>query len=160
MSLKEIGLCVRQRRQDLGLSQERLARLAALSRATVNQLETGTLVDLGVAKLATLLDLLGLRLQTAAHPRRKRGLLMASRSASVSYKTPIRAHQLGKLLLSGVVPAPLLPHWATFLDEAPLPVLVAAVEEAARRGGVAPKRVWRHLARSARELHSPRPAWA
>ena len=56
MNLAEIGPLVQRRRQALGLSQARLAKLAGLSRATINQLETGTLVDLGAAKLFGLLD--------------------------------------------------------------------------------------------------------
>jgi DNA-binding XRE family transcriptional regulator len=42
---------VKVRREALGLSQQALGRLAGLSRATINQLERGTLRDLGVAKL-------------------------------------------------------------------------------------------------------------
>ena len=67
-TLQQIGVLVRRRREDLGLSQQRLAKLADLSRATINQLETGVLVDLGVRKLAGLLDLLGLALVAGARP--------------------------------------------------------------------------------------------
>jgi transcriptional regulator with XRE-family HTH domain len=160
MNLSEIGMLVRERRLALGLSQDRLAKLAGLSRATVNQLETGTLVDLGVAKLSALMDLVGLQLEASSHGRSGRGLLMASRTSSVSYKEQLQADQLAKVLASGVVPADLMPHMATFLDEAPLPLVLAAVEEAARRGRVPPKRIWQHLLRWAHEFHSPREAWA
>ena len=54
MNLHEIGKLVRERRDTRGLSQDRLAKLAGLSRAPINQLETGALVDLGVTKLACL----------------------------------------------------------------------------------------------------------
>jgi transcriptional regulator with XRE-family HTH domain len=67
MNLADIGQLVQTRRDALGLSQARLARLAGLSRATINQLENGNLVDLGAAKLMALLDLLGMDL--AAQPR-------------------------------------------------------------------------------------------
>ena len=60
MNLREVGVLVSQRRTALGLTQDRLTKIAGLSRATINQLETGALVDLGVTKLAALLDLLGL----------------------------------------------------------------------------------------------------
>jgi transcriptional regulator with XRE-family HTH domain len=59
MNLVSIGALVKHRRQALGLSQARLARLGGLSRATINQLETGSIEDLGGAKLFALLDLLG-----------------------------------------------------------------------------------------------------
>ena len=46
MNLLEIGTLVRERREALGLSQGRLARLADLSRATINQLENAVVTDL------------------------------------------------------------------------------------------------------------------
>jgi DNA-binding XRE family transcriptional regulator len=160
MNLHEIGTLVRERRDTLGLSQDRLAKLAGLSRATINQLETGALVDLGVIKLACLLELVGLTFEAHARATPHRGLLMASRTASVSYKTQLDAGQLAKALATGEVPPGLLPHVATFLDEAPLLLVVSAVEEAAKRGRVPPKRIWQHVARWASEVNSPRRVWA
>ena len=84
MNLVSIGQLVKQRRQILGLSQARLARMSGLSRATINQLETGTIVDLGAAKLIAMLDLLGLILDAAERPQRDNALALASRSASAS----------------------------------------------------------------------------
>ena len=160
MNLHEIGKLVRERRDTLGLSQDRLAKLAGLSRATINQLETGALVDLGVIKLACLLELVGLTFEAHARTKPHRGLLMASRTASVSYKTQLDAAQLAKALATGEVAPGLLPHVATFLDEAPLPLVVSAVEEAAKRGRVPPKRIWQHVVRWASEINSPRRVWA
>lgn len=159
-SLKEVGDLVRDRREALGLSQHRLAKLAGLSRATINQLETGTLVDLGVRKLGGVLDLLGLNLEAGRLDVPRRGLRMASRTASVSYKTQLDARALAQALATGDLPAQWVPHVSMLIDEAPLPILVAAVEEAARSHGVPPKRVWQHLARWADELRSPRSVWA
>jgi hypothetical protein len=85
---------------------------------------------------------------------------MASRTASVSYKTQLDAGQLAKALATGEVPPGLLPHVAAFLDEAPLPLVVSAVEEAAKRGRVPPKRIWQHVVRWASEIDSPRRVWA
>src|SRR5882762_7287221 len=145
MNLREIGLLVRARREELGLSQERLAKLAGLSRATINQLETGTLVDLGVTKLKALTDLVGLQLEASRRVPSRHGLLMASRTASVSYKLPLDVRRLAKALATGDVPDDLMPHLATFVDEAPLPLVVSAVEEAAKRRLVPPKRIWEHV---------------
>jgi transcriptional regulator with XRE-family HTH domain len=160
MDLHEIGKLVRERRDTLGLSQDRLAKLAGLSRATINQLETGALVDLGVIKLACLLELVGLTFEAHARATPHRGLLMASRTASVSYKTQLDAGQLAKALATGEVQPGLLPHVATFLDEAPPPLVVSAVEEAAKRGRVPPKRIWQHVVRWASEIDSPRRVWS
>jgi len=158
--LDEIGLLVRQRREELGLSQARLARLAGLSRATINQLETGAIVDLGVSKLAQLLDLLGLSLR-AEHPTGpRRGLEAICRTASVSYRQSLTPQQLSKALASGELPPEWLPHVSTMLDEAPAKFIVAAVEEAAHARGVPARTVWQHVLRWAHELGSPRSAWA
>jgi hypothetical protein len=85
---------------------------------------------------------------------------MASQSASVSYKTVMQPKELQTALVSGIVPASLIPHIATFLDEAPLTLLVAAVQEAAQRGRVPMKLIWRHLKQWATEFQSPRAVWA
>jgi transcriptional regulator with XRE-family HTH domain len=160
MNLRELGGLVRYRRESVGLSQERLARLSGLSRATINQLENGTLVDLGVSKLANLMDLLGLQLEAnPCKPTSRHALRMASRTASVSYRTPIGTRQLADALTTGELPPNLIAHVSTFLDEAPLSLVVSAVEEAARSRGVPPKRIWQHLAHWAHEFRSPRAAW-
>jgi transcriptional regulator with XRE-family HTH domain len=144
----------------LGLTQAQLASLAGLSRATVNQLEAGSIKDLGVAKLAAVLDLVGLRLDTAeSNGARSHALRMASRSASVGYRAPIVERELARAMASGAPPQNLVPHVATLLDELPLPLLVAAVEETANRSRVPAKRIWRHIRAWAKTLRSPWPAW-
>jgi len=159
MQLSEIGAAIRERREALELSQKSLAKLAGLSRATINQLERGALTDLGVAKLARVLALLGLDLDTRRTRHPARGLLMASRTASVSYRRALDAASLAHALASGEIPPGMEPHLATLLDEAPLRIVVMAVEEAARRERVPPKRIWRNLGRWAAELRSPRRVW-
>jgi transcriptional regulator with XRE-family HTH domain len=160
MQLIELGAAVKVRREALGLSQQALARLAGLSRATINQLERGTLRDLGVAKLFRLLGLLGFALAPRRVGRPGRGLSMASRTASVSYRRVLDAGSLARALASGTIPPGMEPHVATLLDEAPLEIVVRAVEEAAKRERVDPRRIWRNLARWAAELRSPRRVWA
>jgi hypothetical protein len=109
--------------------------------ATINQLETGVLVDLGVSKLMLLLDLLGVTLRAEAPSGPGRGLQAVSRTASVSYRQPLAPAQLAKALASGELPPKWLPHISTMLDEAPVKLIVAAVEEAARAQGVPAKTV-------------------
>lgn len=62
MNLGQIGQRVRTQRKERQLSQHELARVAGLSRLTINQLERGTAVDLGVQKLERVLNVLGLEL--------------------------------------------------------------------------------------------------
>jgi transcriptional regulator with XRE-family HTH domain len=160
MNLADIGHLVQARREALGLSQARLARLAGLSRATINQLENGSLVDLGAAKLMTLLNLLGMDLAAQTRAPRTKALALLSQTASVSYKTALLPGALADALVAGALPPALVPQVATLLDEAPLPLIVAGVEEVADRTHTPPKTLWKHLAHWAQELQSPRAAWA
>jgi transcriptional regulator with XRE-family HTH domain len=160
MNLCEICALVQSRREQLGLTQLQLTRLAGLSRETVSQLEEGTLKELGVNKLLILFDLLGLDLASGQPKQLRHALQMASQSASVSYKTVMQPKELQTALVSGVVPVSLTAHIATFLDEAPLALLVAAVQEAAQRGRVPMKLIWQHLEQWAVEFQSPRAVWA
>ncbi len=160
MNLADIGQIVHVRRLALGLSQARLATLSGLSRATINQLETGSLVDLGAAKLIALLDLLGIRLDAGTRQGHQHALRSVSQSASVSYKTMLDPDVLAAALVDGGMPTDIIPHIATLLDEVPLPLIVAAVEEVATSNRMSPKLLWKHLFHWAKDLHSPRGVWA
>ncbi len=138
----------------------RLARLAGLSRATINQLENGSLVDLGAAKLIGLLNLMGMDLNAQSRAPRAQALALLSQTASVSYKTALLPDALASALVGGTLPAALLPQVATLLDEAPLQLIVAGLEEVAERTHTPPKTLWKHLTAWAHELQSPRAAWA
>jgi transcriptional regulator with XRE-family HTH domain len=159
MNLHEIGLKVAQRRIDLGLSQDRLAKLCGLSRSTIHHLEAGTLNDLGATKLFSLLSLLGLSMTTQEHKNRHHALEMASQTASVSYKSNLKSTDLSHSLAFGDLPEKLYPYIASFLDEAPLELIVSAVEEASKLNQVQPKAIWKNIYLWASEMHSPRPAW-
>ena len=160
MNLTDLGQLVHVRRQALGLSQARLAAMSGLSRATINQLETGSLVDLGAAKLIGLLNLVGIDLDALARKGHNHALESVSQTASVSYKTQLEPADLAAALVHGALPQRLTPHIATLLDEAPLSLIVAAVEEVASSSSLAPKLLWKHLFQWAKELHSPRAVWA
>ena len=68
MDFNEIGMLVRDARRRLNLTQAELALRLHMSRATISQLETGVITELGVRKLAQLCDRLGL--EVAVRPRR------------------------------------------------------------------------------------------
>jgi transcriptional regulator with XRE-family HTH domain len=160
MNLADIGQLVHTRRKALGLSQARLAALSGLSRATINQLETGSLVDLGASKLIALLDLVGINLNAGTRKGHQRALQSVSRSASVSYKTLLDPAALAAALVDGALPERWTPQIATLLDEAPLSLIVAAVEEVASASSMSPKLLWKHVFHWANDLHSPRGVWA
>ena len=160
MNLASIGRVVHERRTQLGLSQKRLAAMAGLSRVTINQLENGNLPDLGAVKLMTLLDLLGVELGTGIRKERGQALKSVSQTASVSYKTILDPSALSAALIAGKLPVDMVAHVSTLLDEAPLALVVAAVEEVAAQNHLAPKVLWKHVISWAHELHSPRAVWA
>jgi DNA-binding XRE family transcriptional regulator len=160
MNLREIGFKVGQRRADLGLSQDRLAKLCGLSRSTIHHLEKGSLKDLGAAKLLSLLSLMGMDLITQEHTKTSHGLDMACKTASVSYKTKLQSSDLSYSLACGELPERIYPHVATLLDEAPLAIIISAVEEAAKINHITPKVIWKNIHRWAQDMHSPRPVWA
>jgi transcriptional regulator with XRE-family HTH domain len=160
MNLADIGQLVHARRTALGLSQARLATMSGLSRATINQLEGGSLVDLGAAKLIALLDLVGINLDAGMRKGHQGALQSVSQSASVSYKTVLNPNALAEAMVDGALPKGITPHVATLLDEAPLSLIVAAVEEVASSRSMNPKRIWKHVFHWAKDLHSPRGVWA
>lgn len=159
MNLREIGLQVANRRVALGLTQDRLAKLSNLSRSTILHLENGTLKDLGAAKLLALLELLGIDVSMQGRHKKQYALEAAGQTASVSYKNKLTASQLAKSLVSGKIPEPIFPYIASLLDEAPLPLIILAVEEAAKASNISPKSIWKNIDRWAHEMHSPRVAW-
>lgn len=160
MNLAHIGTLVHQRRQTLGLSQGRLAKLSGLSRATINQLEAGTIKDLGATKLIALLDLLRLDLQATEQRPPRNALTLISRTASVSYKHEMTSGEFVSALLNGKIPPGMVAHVATLLDEAPLPLIIGAVEEIAATHGRQAKTLWKQIIQWAHQLHSPRSAWS
>jgi transcriptional regulator with XRE-family HTH domain len=160
MHLQDLALIVQSRREALGLSQDRLAKLCGLSRATVNQLENGSLVDLGAAKLLALLSLLGIALDVQAKPAKTNALALLSQTVSVSYREALKPAELSRALVDGHLPGAITPHVATLLDEAPLPLIMGAVEQVARSTHTPPKTLWKHLVQWAQALHSPRAVWA
>ena len=70
MTLQEIGPVLKDARKRGKLSQEQLARPLGMSRATISALESGRCEEIGFAKLAALLDSLGLQIMIC--PRNSR----------------------------------------------------------------------------------------
>jgi transcriptional regulator with XRE-family HTH domain len=154
VDLSNLGAIIRERREALGLTQSRLARLSEFSRQTLVGLEAGALSDLGFDRAGQVLAVLGLDLDppSQAARARKRGLWMAAKNASVSYVQEVPPDTLGHALVSGSVPKGYAAQLTHLLDEAPVPLGVMAVEEAAAKEGVSPKAVWRNVAKLARSL--------
>ncbi|MBY4897678.1 helix-turn-helix domain-containing protein [Cupriavidus sp. AU9028] len=158
MDIRYIGQRVRARREEIGLTQERLARLSQLSRETVQRLEAGTLKDLGFQRVGRLLRVLGLDFDSLSLEQRKRkhGLWMAAQTASVSYRGTLSPEMLEEALTTGNVPSGFEPHIGHLLDEAPVEVLVMAVEETAANESLPPAMVWKQVSRLAADFATTR----
>lgn len=61
--LFEIGEHIRKERKLRKLSQEKMARDLGMSRATISQIESGTVQEIGARKLMRILEYLGLELR-------------------------------------------------------------------------------------------------
>jgi len=157
MNLSDMGAKIREKRREIGLGQEQLAKLAGLSRVTINQLENGALDDLGYAKLLTILGILGLDCEATPASGLKHPLTIAARTASTSYKETLSPAMLARILRSGDAPQKYYPHLMVLLDETPLAVVIGAVKEAS--GSVPAKEIMRHLAKWAKEWKTNRRAW-
>ena len=157
-----IGTTIKRRREALGLTQARLAVFASLSRTAVNDLENGAASDLGVNKVLRLLNVLGIAI-TLEPKKAKDGqspgkaLTVAAKSASMSYKTELPTDELRLALRTDKVPDQFRAHIATLLDEAPIAILVRAIEEAFESN--VPKSAWRRVARWATDFKSTRDVW-
>ncbi len=68
--LFKIGEHIRRERKKHKMTQSRLAGLLGMSRATISQIENGTVQEIGVRKLIRILEILDLelRVRTAASP--------------------------------------------------------------------------------------------
>ena len=159
--LRELGTAVRQRRQELGMSQQQLADLVELSRVTVNHLETGKLEDLGSNRVERIANELGfaLGLVGTRRPKGKGALEAAARIASVPYKTQVPADVLLDSIRNGVVAPGYIPHLRTLLQEAPVAVLADIVDELLQVHNVPKPDTWKRIRALAHVLNCNRRLW-
>lgn len=64
-SLADVGPLLKQARKKAGLSQAQLAGPLGMSRATISAIESGRCEEIGFAKLAALLERVGLEITVA-----------------------------------------------------------------------------------------------
>jgi transcriptional regulator with XRE-family HTH domain len=165
-SLTDLSMSVRARRADMGLSQATLARLSGLSRATVNQVENGSLKDLSLSRAERLLDTLGLSLVVEPPRARRRDqatasepLRIAARTASTSYSRMLDSAALRDSILTGTIPEGFEPHVRSQLDEAPMSLLAQLVEQLHFECHVVRPELWESMRRLAKMLKCTRPFW-
>lgn len=152
MRLQEIGYAIRRARVARGMTQAKLAKMAGLSRVTLNRLERGNFPDLGVRKLQALLENAGLTLAVQSAPRTRRSdfIRLASTTASVSFKEPLTEAELILALLSGKVPRGKKPHLRLLFEEASPALRRGLLREVSR--WTKPGQVEKSLAAIARDV--------
>jgi len=163
-ALFELGCAVRERRQDMGITQATLARLSGLSRTTVNQLENATAKELGISRAQRVMGALGLSVVITGARASARSatpaLLKAARAASVSYREVMDAQTLAASLSGGAVPARFMPHVRSLLEEASVALLAEVVEDLHARRGTPRADVWRRMRQLAQEFKVSREVWS
>lgn len=162
----ELSHAVRTRRREMGLSQKDLASLSGLSRATIVQIERGTIKDLGFNRTAAMLHALGLGLTiTQPHPdlRQEKAdatpLDVAARMASVSYARSISPTVLGDALRTGDVAVGFEPHVCTLLEEGAVSMLAKTVEQVHAQWDVPREQVWANMHSLAGKFKATRNLW-
>ncbi|MDQ1835201.1 hypothetical protein [Massilia scottii] len=99
---------------------------------------------------------LGLDFVTFTPLKPRRWLWMAAQTSSVSYRGFLTPELLLEILMTGEVPRAFASHVLHLLEEAPIQLVVLAVEQAAQQGGVPIATLWRNVARIANEMQSRR----
>ncbi len=164
-ALSELGMTVRTRRAEMGLTQQHLAKLSGLSRTTVNQIENGSIRDLSLGRATRLVEVLGLWMGVSAGTLRPTNLASASalakaaRSASVSYKKALEPETLRSVLLHGATPMEFQPHVRAVLEEAPISMLAAVVDQLHHENQIERSALWTQMRTLARGLQSYREVW-
>jgi transcriptional regulator with XRE-family HTH domain len=159
--LRELGTAARRRRQDIGLSQQAVAELAGLSRATVNELESGKLKELGSARIESLANSLGFAVGVLGSRPSRDGTAIAeaARLAGVPYRKQLPEDLLEGALREGTVPPRFIPQMRTLLQEAPVAVLAAVADEMEQRFAIPPRQTWEKMRALAAVLKCDRPLW-
>ena len=163
-TIHELGSALRARRTEMGLTQDQVALMSGLSRQTISQVETGAVPDLGLNKAEKLAAVVGLALRI--EPSRRNSvapklspLKRAARSAGVSYKTALSSTLLKNILVRGKVPKDYEPHLHALLDDAPLSLLAAVVDQVHEEAHIARDAVWRSYRELAAQVRSRRDIW-
>jgi len=162
MELVELGATIRRARLASGISQAQMARMAGVSRATINYAETGRSA-IGADALLRILPPLGLSIaptRSVAGRADRPAVELLATSASVSFKETIPAAEVERALVTGTFADPWLPHIAAIIDEASTSLLLRAVREIAAQTSLPAATIWRNLRSLAQTVSSPNTRWA
>lgn len=159
VDLAGVGEIVRTARRAAGLSQKDLARLARISRATLNYLENEPDTDMGAIKLLAVLDVLGISLTLTGPTSDSDARVVDAALAAVPKRHRLSRAELVESFVTGRRPVGREEALAVTIDRLPTPALIAAVRIAAAAGDVAAKVAWRHAGELALRSGSTRTEW-
>lgn len=137
-------------------TDEILAELAIRSRCAALGLSFDQAQRIALASGSTLPLALGLDFVTFTPLKPRRWLWMAAQTSSVSYRGLLTPELLLEILTTGEVPCAFASHVLHLLEEAPIQIVVLAVEQAAQQSGMPIATIWRNVARIADEMQSRR----
>lgn len=106
--------------------------------------------------LLRLLDLDFSTYEPIRHRHPKRWVWMAARTSSVSYRGTLTEEALLTILAGGVVPPAFDAHIGSLLDEAPISIVLLAIEETSRVTGQPIDAIWRIVGELAQRYCSAR----
>lgn len=149
-------LCEEAAGQDYDDTGEILAELATRSRCAALGLSFDQAQRIALASGSTLPLALGLDFVTFAPLKPRRWLWMAAQTSSVRYRGLLTPELLLEILTTGEVPRGFASHVLHLLEEAPIQIVVLAVEQAAQQSGLPITTIWRNVAQIADELQSQR----
>lgn len=134
MYFEDIGPRIRAARSAKKLTQEALAQKTGVSRTTLNQLESGAGAGIGVKKLMSVLEAVGLELNVSRKPKKSAPdfLKMACLSANVSYKGKLARKELTQVLVTGKIPKDKRPQLRVVFDELPPSIFDGLVQQVAK----------------------------
>jgi hypothetical protein len=159
----EIAWLVSERCEEIGLTPEKLARLAGVDVHIVRQLLDGTALEIGISDAECIAHAVGLSL--GVHGRRRRPkdaasvAVIAARTASTSFKDSVPPEALMQSLQTGIVPADYRPHLRALLDEAPIGLLAGLAYELHDECAVPPRETWQRMRTMAGSLACFRDLW-
>ena len=151
MYLVELGSYVRRVRKSRGMTQSALAREAGIARETLNLIESGSLKDLGFAKVSRVLGVLGLDLRVSdTIGKATDAIAVAASAGSTGFKEPLSGEELIWALLTGNPPARKSPHLRRLLEDSSPRLVAGLVNQISN--WVEPARVQRGLLSLAAKL--------